>query len=354
MIGKRLKQKATVAIWYLVAGVMPGFCPTASAAESITVQIINPPEVVCAGARRIAVADLYGTTDLDRAAGQAVRTLLVDRMLTVDRGLDTTLEIPCVALHTGTNIYEILRQGLVTARFRHRWRPDRAPDSLLAAEIARTFGIHMLVLGTCSASLDRTRGEETHVVYKARSNRLVEPYVTIGVDTRVRLDVTLTAVDLSSGRILGSRAVKLEADDEWFGDQGRQLTSVSRLIKHCAAGMADSLADFLVPRFHVETFPLAAPLDSACTEEYNRLVQLTARHDLESACAIARDITVACPTDPAALYNRAVLEEVAGRFDAAWWWCRRAVAVRDDSLMRAARDRMRLRALMTSQRIQER
>lgn len=354
MIGKKPKKKAIVAICCLVTGVAPVLCPIPAIAESISVQIINPPQVVCPGARRIAVADLYGATDLGRAAGQAVRTLLVTRMLIADRGLDTALKVPCVAPRTGTDIYEILRQGLVTARFQDRWRPDRPPDSLLAAEIARTFGIQMLVFGTCSAAVDRARGEETHVIYKARSSRLVEPYVTIGVDTRVCLDVTLTAVDLNTGRVLGSRATRLEADDEWYDDQGGQLVSVSRLIERCAAGMADSLADFLVPRFHVETFPLIAPLDSACSQEYDRLIQLAERHDLESACAVARDMTVACPTDPAALYNRAVLEEVAGRFDAAWWWCRRAVAMHDDSLMRAARDRMRVRALMTSQHIQER
>ena len=282
--------------------------------------ILQPPEQILEGVKRIAILNFEGRY-ADIAADALVADLLNDKrgIQDIKGGLFSSTKEGCShQVWATTRIYDIVeRSQLVRILDEQKIGLSGMINEQQAAELGKILGVNAIIIGSVSSEDSDTWTKEKRTVYRKKEEGGNYTIVVEVLTRRVRATVKMKVVSVETAQILTSKESTREYKESKDKEYINQLSIVESARQSCIKSACLELANFISPYFELVEMEFDKIKEKSIKDMAEKAAELAESGDLNKAYTMYYAMYQEDPYNPCVSYNLGILNEAVGNFEEA-------------------------------------
>jgi len=340
--------------------------------------VLQPPEKILPGVKRIAVLDFEGEGTRDENAedikstedlvisilseltkkapsaelgvnhGRNFADYLISELLKSDRGiheiktgflgLGDGREGKTLQEGTFTNVFDIVeRAQLMQILEEQKFSASGVVEDNQVLELGNMLGVQALVTGNVSYI-------QTDSEYKQKRTRKkgdkTETYEVDCDKREVNVTIRTRIISAETGKILGSKESSHKITKSTCSDQSTSLPSADEMVDEGLRKLSTDIANYMTPHFELVSYELDKIKSSSYESSAEKAANLAEDLKVDDAYLIYKIMFDKDPYNPEIMYNLSILHEVVGNFTKAKEFTEMAVQLQDESRYKKALQRL--------------
>lgn len=279
--------------------------------------MIQPPEQLLAGVKRVAVLDFDGPK------GRDVTDYIVGALIEKDRGIRTIEGGLFSSSREGrthqewacSQVFDVVeRSQLDKVLNEQKFGTTGLMDDSQAAQIGQVLGVDVIISGSVSSTHQDIPGKEQRTVYRKQEEGGNYTVVVDVLTRKVTGTIKMRIVSAETGQILGSKMASREYNKKVDQSDVAKLLSPEDAYWECLNSGAWEIVNYFCPHFDLVELELDKIKAKEFKDKAEDAAKLAERGDLDRAYPMFYALYQADAYNPSILYNLGVLNEVVGNF----------------------------------------